>query len=259
MPASRVPITLQAWLAPLHASPGSRPGIGAASIGARPEGRQRNATSVSAGQRRFPRELVNGFTKSPASATPRRTSKSEIVRSRPRTAPPRPPTTSPWPLAGRPEARDEVQPAVIRPATNRIVPQTFTCGGTPMRVAPNTHVGNVLTAPPTKFGDHEVVEREHEGQQEPGDDARQDQRQRHLDEGLERGGEQVLGRVLERPVEALHAGAHRDRHERDREPDVAEEDRSEPDRDLPEHEHGEQRTTPARSLGSRSRGRSRSS
>ena len=102
---------------------------------ARPEARQRNATSVSAGQRRFPRDFVNPFTKSQRLPDPgaRRSADPHFP------APRRPPGTDHLALgrlAARPEARDEVQPRSDRPAMNRIVPQTFTCGGTPMQVAP---------------------------------------------------------------------------------------------------------------------------
>src|SRR5215207_8851469 len=41
--------------------------------------------------------------------------------------------------------------AATIPAVNRIVPITFTVGGKPMRWAPKTHKGNVVSCPATKF------------------------------------------------------------------------------------------------------------
>ena len=67
------------------------------------------------------------------------------------------------------------------------------------------HVGRkrILPARLHQLGDHHVVERNHEGQHQAGDDARPQQRQRHPAERLPRRGVEIGGRGLKRQVHAF--------------------------------------------------------
>src|SRR6266545_1380571 len=55
------------------------------------------------------------------------------------------------PLQARRRCTTTLAMAASSPAPNRSVPITFTCGGKPMRCAPNTHSGNVVAWQATKF------------------------------------------------------------------------------------------------------------
>ncbi len=58
-----------------------------------------------------------------------------------------------------------------------------------------------------------VAEGRDEGEQDAGDDPRHGQRQRHLEEGLSRGGVEVLGGLDQAQVEPLQVGVDRQDHE----------------------------------------------
>ena len=120
------------------------------------------------------------------------------------------------------------------------VPSTFTSGGMPSRLTPKTQSGKVSGVAGVEGGDHVVVDRQGEGQQRRGQDAREDDRQGDLAEGGPPVGVEVHARLFERLVEAGQPGPHGDHHEADVEHDVRDQDRQEaasgPQRD-PQGEH----------------------
>ena len=81
--------------------------------------------------------------------------------------------------------------------------------------------------PRNEVRDDEVVHRQRAGQQEPGEDPGPDQRQRHLQEGRLRVGEDIHCRLLDMAVVAGEAGAHRHYDEADVEHYVRDQDRDE--------------------------------
>ena len=89
-------------------------------------------------------------------------------------------------------------------------------------------IGSVVEPDPGVERRHdEVVEREGERDHRPGDDRRQDQRQRHVAEGAERRRPEVARGLLQPRIHPDRPRPDDDRHVRDAERDVGE-------RDLPE-------------------------
>ena len=91
----------------------------------------------------------------------------------------------------------------------------------------------MTVGPGVEVGDHEVVDREREGEHRAAEDAGHDQRQGDQAEGRERVRAEVLRRLLEAAVEADQPRAHDDDDEADAEHDVGDQQRLEAERGVP--------------------------
>ena len=103
--------------------------------------------------------------------------------------------------------------------------------------------------PRVEVGDHEVVDREREGEHRAAEDPGHDQRQGDEAEGLERRRPEVLRRLLEVAVEPDQARADDDDDEADAEHDVGDQQRLEPEWGLPRIRKNESSAAPITTSG----------